>query len=58
MKGLVYVPPTLRDIDELKARITEAVATIDNAMLGRVWLELGYRLGVCRVTSGAHIEHL
>ena len=29
--------PILRDVDELKARIIEAVATIDNAMLGRVW---------------------
>ena len=27
-------------------------------MLGRVWQELDYRLDVCRVTNGAHIEHL
>ena len=58
MKGLVYVPPIPRDVDELKARITQAVATINNAMLGRVWQELDYRLDVCRVTNGAHIEHL
>lgn len=58
VKGLVYVPPIPRDVDELKARITKAVATIDNAMLGRVWQEFDYRLDVCRVTSGAHIEHL
>ena len=32
-------------------------STIDNAMLGRVWQELDYRLDVCRVTNGAHIEH-
>ena len=49
--------PILRDADELKARIIEAVATIDNAMLGRVWQKLDYRLEVCRVTNGAHIEH-
>ena len=58
INGLVYVPPIPRDVDELKARITEAVSTIDNAMLGRVWQELDYRLDVCRVTNGAHIEHL
>ena len=58
VKGLVYVPPIPRDVDELKARITEAVSTIDNAMLGRAWQELDYRLDVCRVTNGAHIEHL
>ena len=33
--------PIPRDVDELKARITEAVSTIDNAMLGRVWQEFG-----------------
>ena len=58
VKRLVYVLPIPRDVDELKARITEAIATIDNAMLGRVWQELDYWLDVCRVTNGAHIEHL
>ena len=46
------------DLNELNTQITEAVATIDNAMLGRVWQELDYRLDVCCVTNGAHIEHL
>ena len=27
-------------------------------MLTRVWQELEYRIEVCRVTRGAHIEHL
>ena len=59
VKRLVYVSPIPRDVDEeLKAHIAEAVATIDNAMLGRVWQELDYRLDVCRVSNGAHIEHL
>ena len=42
------------NVDDLKDRITEASATIDNATLGRVWQEMD----VCRVTNGAHIEHL
>ncbi|XP_029656404.1 uncharacterized protein LOC115230342 [Octopus sinensis] len=58
VKGLVYVPPLPKDVDELKARITKAVATIDNAMFECVWQKLDYRLDVCRVTNGAHIEHL
>ena len=57
VKRLVYVPPIPRNVDELKAWISEAVAIIDNAMLGRVWQELDYRLDVCRVNNGAHIEH-
>jgi len=27
-------------------------------MLKRVWQELEYRIDVCRVTRGAHIDHL
>ena len=27
-------------------------------MLTRVWQELEYRIDVCRVNRGAHIEHL
>ncbi len=58
MEGIVYVSHIPRNVDGLHARETQAVAAIDNAMLGRVWQEFGYRLDVCRVTNGAHIEHL
>ena len=58
MKGLVYVPSLSKDVVKLKAQITEAVATIDNAMLERVWQKLDYRLDVCLVTNGADTEHL
>jgi len=53
----VFVPPLLRDLAELKARITAAVKNIDAPMLKRVWQELEYRIDVCRVTRGAHSEH-
>jgi hypothetical protein len=46
------------DIDELKRRITEAVAAVTCDMLRRVWEELDYRFYICRVTLGAHIECL
>jgi hypothetical protein len=36
----------------------EAVAAIDSQMLQRVWQELDYRIDICRVTKGEHIEHL
>jgi hypothetical protein len=32
------------------------VKNIDAPMLTRVWQELEYRIDVCRVTRGAHIE--
>ena len=53
-----FLPNASQSMYELKARITEAVATIDNAMLGRIWLELDYRLDMCRVTNAAYIEYL
>jgi hypothetical protein len=45
-------------IPDLKNRIEVAVATITPDLLISVWQELDYRLDVCRVTKGAHIEHL
>jgi hypothetical protein len=56
-KERVFVPPLQLDIHELKLRITAAVETIDRNMLERVWDELDYRLDICQVTNGAHIEH-
>ena len=58
MKDRVFVPPLPRDIADLKARIIAAVKNIDASMLTRVWQELEYRIDVCLVNSGAHIEHL
>jgi hypothetical protein len=34
------------------------VKNVDALMLTRVLQELEYRIDVCRVTRGAHIEHL
>jgi hypothetical protein len=57
VKEQVFVPPLPLNIDELKLAITAAVDTIDRNMLERVWDGLDYRLDICRVTNGAHIEH-
>jgi len=50
----------LRDLADLKAWIIAAVKNIDAPTLTRVcvWQELEYRIDVCRVTGGAHIELL
>jgi len=45
-------------IPELKVRIRTAIETITSDMLQTVWNELDYRVDVCRITKGAHIEHL
>jgi len=43
---------------ELKVRIRTAIATITVDMLQTVWNELDYRVDACRITKGAHVEHL
>jgi len=58
VKDRVFVPPLPRDLAGIKPRINAAVKNIDAPMLTRVWQELEYRIDVCRVTSGAHSEHL
>ena len=49
--GCVFIP-------ELKVRIRTTIETITADMLQTVWNELDYRVDVCRITKGAHIEHL
>ena len=58
VKTTVYVPPLPANVNEFKQRITIALETVTQDMVHRVWEELDYRLDVCRVTGGAHIEHL
>jgi len=45
-------------IPELKVRIRTATETITADMLQTVWNELNNRVDICRITKGAHIEHL
>ena len=54
VKDQVYVPSLPASIPELKVRIRTAIETITADMRN----ELDYRVDVCRITKGAHIEHL
>jgi hypothetical protein len=58
VKDQVYVPPLPVSIPELKVRIRTSIETITADMLEKVWNERDYRIDVCRITKGAHIEHL
>ena len=55
VKHKVFSTP-VPDITNLKARITDAFATITEDMLENTWIEINYRLGVLRTTKGAHVE--
>ena len=54
----VFVPSLPVSLNELKQRITTAVARVDDYMLRSVWTELDYRIDICRVTKGSRIDHL
>ena len=58
VKDSVCVPPLPMSLKELRDRITHTLQTITSDMLHRVWDEFDYRVDVCRVTQGAHIEGL
>ena len=55
VKDKVFSTP-VPDITNLKARITDAFATITEEMLENAWREIDYRLDVLRATKGAHVE--
>ena len=58
IKYRVFFPPLPVNLNELKQRITTAVASVDEDTRRYVWTELDYRIDICRVTKGSHIEHL
>jgi hypothetical protein len=58
VKDAVFMPPLLTDIRELQRRITETMAYFSKDILEKVWEEMEYRIDVCCVTHGAHIECL
>ena len=55
VKDIMY-KTKLQDKDDLKQRISNAMKTINEAMLQRTWQEIEFRLDVLRATNGAHIE--
>ena len=55
VKDKVFSTP-VPDITNLKARITDAFATITEDMLENTWREVDYPIDVLRATKGAHVE--
>jgi hypothetical protein len=46
----------INDLQHLKARIKEDVATVTPNMLQTTWNEEEYRPDICRATKEAHID--
>jgi hypothetical protein len=56
VKDKIFVPLLPASLEELRARIIEAVATTGVDMIHRIWDEIAYSWDICRVTRGNHIE--
>jgi hypothetical protein len=58
VKEKLYIPPMPVDLLELHDRTVNATALVDVTFLNKLRDELEYRLDVCRIPGGSHIEHL
>ena len=55
IKNIVY-RTKVWDMTDLKQRISNAIATFDEAMLQQIWQEIECLLDALRATNDAHIE--
>jgi hypothetical protein len=58
IKDSDFLLPIPLDLPELRRRIIVAISETDRDFLQRVRAEMDYRLDVCRVTKGEHVERL
>jgi hypothetical protein len=58
VKDTVFMPLLPANLRDLRKRITAAVALVNRDMLTRVWDEMDYRIDICHISKGEHIEHL
>jgi hypothetical protein len=55
VKNIVY-QVKISDLQHLKARIRNTVATVTRNMLQTTWNEVEYSLDISHATKGAHVE--
>jgi hypothetical protein len=58
VEDTVFGPLLPTNLQDLRNRISAAVALVYLDMLTSVWNEMDYRIDVCRITKGGHIEYL
>jgi hypothetical protein len=53
------VPTSMsQSLPEIRERILQAIANVDESQLRRTWEEFEFCVDVCRVTNGAHIVYI
>jgi hypothetical protein len=58
LQGFLKPARIVSNIRDLRNRITAVVALVNRDMLTRVWDEMDYRIDVCRISNGVHIEQM
>jgi hypothetical protein len=58
MEDSVSISPKPVDLQDLHERTVNARALVDVTILDKLWDKLEYRLVICCITTGSHIEHL
>jgi hypothetical protein len=58
VKDNMHIPLMPVDLQEIEDRIVNAIALVHVTFLGKLWVELEYRLDVYRINRGSNIEHL
>ncbi|KAJ4434230.1 hypothetical protein ANN_22778 [Periplaneta americana] len=56
VKNKVYTGHKIRDLQQLRGRIRDAVNSVTPEMLRKTWQEIEFRLDVLRATRGSHVE--
>jgi hypothetical protein len=57
VKDNVYIPPIPVDLQKIRDRIVKTIALVNANFLDKLWNKLEYRMDVCRITRGSHIDH-
>jgi hypothetical protein len=53
----VYITTHASGPSEVRDRIVNAIALVHVTVLGKLWVELEYRLDICRISRDSNIEH-
>ncbi|KAJ4441977.1 hypothetical protein ANN_11841 [Periplaneta americana] len=56
VKNKVYTGHKIRDLQQLRGCIRDAVNSVTHEMLQKTWKEIKFRLDVLRATRGSHVE--
>ena len=58
VKYRIFIPLLPASPNKLQVHLREAVATTGCDTISRIWNKITYRLVICHITKGSHVDHL